>query len=136
MKHFRFKKWSQLNHQGSIMKKFRTKYEIISSSIRSQALEKGKDRIWSFFILATLRWLTPPPTQGLYNSCTLCDLEEKDNFDHIFRCNSLKSYHKTQIVCYKTFSLLGMLRGEAYHVTLVTIFNFSSPRKIRCVKDG
>src|ERR1700722_379624 len=74
------------------MKKFRTKYEIISSSIRRLAVEKGKDRICAFFIPATLRWT--PSSQGLYNSCTLCDLEEKDNFDHIFRCNSLKSYHK------------------------------------------
>ena len=56
--------------EGKIMKDFRTSFQKTQKLVRAHAITSGNEKIWSYFILATLRWLTPPPiSQGEYPIC-------------------------------------------------------------------
>jgi ribonuclease HI len=93
VKVLRFKAWSKLQHQGQILKQFKHQYADIYKNLIKMMLERKKDKIWSFFILSTLRWITPPPTSGVSVKCVLCSGNDFDNNDHFFACPALSPLH-------------------------------------------
>ena len=50
--------WKKLSHQSNILGDFKSQYTPIYENLIPRILERGKDKIWSFFVLATLRWFT------------------------------------------------------------------------------
>jgi hypothetical protein len=86
-------RWKKLSRQGHIMKKFKSKFKQIQMEIRKMAVENGNERVWSFFVLATLCWITPPPVRGKYSFCFLCSSQEEDKLKHFFECTALKHMH-------------------------------------------
>jgi hypothetical protein len=93
VKVLRFNTWSKLQHQGQILKQFKHQYADIYKNLINIILERKKDKIWSFFILSTLRWLTPPPIFGLGDRCVLCSRNGVDNNAHFFACPALRPLH-------------------------------------------
>ena len=60
MKDIRRNTWSKLTHQGVILKAFKSHYASIYKNVVKILVERKRDKIWSFFILACLRWWTTP----------------------------------------------------------------------------
>jgi len=50
-------------------------------------LVNDKEKLWSFFILSTLRWLVAHPI-GI---CPLCNSNKKDTNSHFFECSGINS---------------------------------------------
>jgi hypothetical protein len=74
----RAKIWKPLR-QGKTMKSFRTNFQKSHKVMRAHAIASGNDKLWSYFVLATLRWLTPPPiAHGDYPACWHCQGNTKD----------------------------------------------------------
>jgi hypothetical protein len=92
-KHIGGKIWLALNHQGNILREFRSHYAQIYKNLIPMILERRSDKVWSFFILATLRWFTTPRNSGSYMKCKLCLDQKDDNLEHFFSCEKLKSLH-------------------------------------------
>jgi ribonuclease HI len=93
MKYLRREKWKKLSRQGYILREFGSQYENITKQIRTMAVEKNQDKVWSFFILATLRWITSPPTENKLSKCNLCSENAEESLDHFFSCGALRHFH-------------------------------------------
>jgi hypothetical protein len=51
--------------------------------------------MWSYFVLATLRWFTPPPAGANGPPpCWLCDPPVPDTIDHFLVCPGLRGAHE------------------------------------------
>eukprot|EP00456_Euglypha_rotunda_P026809 TRINITY_DN2152_c0_g1_i8.p1 TRINITY_DN2152_c0_g1~~TRINITY_DN2152_c0_g1_i8.p1 ORF type:complete len:621 (-),score=-34.86 TRINITY_DN2152_c0_g1_i8:152-1831(-) len=84
--------WKGLSRQGRTLKMFRTSFQAIQKSIRAHAISSGKESVWSYFILASLRWFTPPPAKSVYPQCPLCS-GQTDTIDHFLACPGLHEQH-------------------------------------------
>jgi len=91
----RSQKWKLLSKQGRTLKNFRTIFPRVQRQIRRYAISSGREQMWSYFILATLRWFTPPPRgKSPPSVCRLCDGSVPDTIDHFLACPGLKDAHE------------------------------------------
>src|ERR1700722_15909220 len=93
--------------QRLTLKKHRTTYSIFQKTVRKHAIESGNEKLWSYFILATLRWFTPPKKLLSYPDCVLCPLKASDTLNHFLECPGLQKEHS---YCYQ--ALLQALRDK------------------------
>jgi hypothetical protein len=111
----RYKSWSKLQHQGQILKHYKHQYSQIYKNLIRMMLEKRNDKLWSFFILSTLCWITPPPIAGIYAKCTLCGSNSVDNNEHFFACPALNALHRQA-----EMTLLGCLNDLNINVPVIS----------------
>jgi ribonuclease HI len=90
----RVRTWKKLSRQGRTLKQFRTTFQRFQKRVRAYAVSSGKERVWSYFILASLRWLTPTPKgSSTPPMCYLCDSLATNSMDHFLGCAGLKVGH-------------------------------------------
>jgi len=107
----RFHTWKSLRRQGVTLKKYRTSICKFQKTVRNFAIETGKERVWSYFILASLRWFTPLKRDGGYPPCDLCSNNAQNDLLHFLSCPSLLAEHES---CYS--SILDFLTDKGFSI--------------------
>jgi hypothetical protein len=93
MQNLRRKECNKLHIQNHTLVKYHKTYRTIADSVAQEAPNHNKENIWSFFVLATLRWLFPPPKLYSNSYCCLCQNKKMADIDHLLSCPALFKYH-------------------------------------------
>jgi len=96
-------KCNQLRHQGMTLRSPR--FKKIMKEVRDDSVTFQKHWIWSYFILASVRWLTPPPLFKSYLPCQMCKAP-KNNVEHLLNCPTLKHMHTNADLCLQSLPSL------------------------------
>jgi hypothetical protein len=88
-KEMRSRNWRTLKRQGATLKKYRLSFLKFQKSVRAYALEICEERMWSYFILSSLRWFTPLKRGGVTPNCYLCDMNALNDLTHFLSCPAL-----------------------------------------------
>ena len=101
--------WTKLKKQGLTLKKYSSSFVKFQKAVRNHVIENGNEKVWSYFILATLRWFTPLKRGGTLPTCDLCEVSAPNNLNHFLSCSGLRTEHN---LCYSKllsiFSDLGI----------------------------
>ena len=112
-KEMRFTMWRRLKRQNPTLKKYRLSVPKFQKAVRAYALENQEERMWSYFVLSALRWLTPLKRGGAIPMCPLCNLGLPNDLNHFLSCPGLELQHT---FCYK--NLLAMLSKKDIYIPM------------------
>ncbi len=89
-------KWKALPSQGATMSQFRSSFRAIQKQVRDLAVQGPHEKVWSSFILNSLRWSCAPRKHKIRQKCSLCLMQADDEMKHLGTCPVFRPFH-TQI---------------------------------------
>lgn len=92
LKSLRFAARSSLKSQSLTLNLFPS-FHTTHKQIKSLALLGNDPKVWSSFVLNSLRWSCPPKVAGVRPPCLLCSRAEPDDMTHLGVCPALKTFH-------------------------------------------
>ena len=104
----------KLHQQSATISAFPTQYTRVAADIRAGCVSRDKESLWSFFVLATLRWILPPPAAGPSPFCNLCHSYSIASIDHYMECKALDKFHRQM-----ELSVHGALRSIGVPLPLI-----------------
>lgn len=83
----------RLQSQNRTLNMFSKAFRAIQKQVKLFAVQNSDQRVWSVFILNTLRWSCPPKVAGSRPLCPLCYLRAPDSMLHLASCPALSTFH-------------------------------------------
>lgn len=93
MKFLRLLGRSKLRAQNETLRSFPTVFRAAHKQVKALAGQEGNPKIWSSFVLNSLRWSCAPRVKGARPLCSLCHLQVPDDMAHWGFCPALSSFH-------------------------------------------